>query len=485
MFIAMKNCGSVITSKTVGAGLTFLLLLSSLTGCPEENPLGPIPDIPDVPKLPDAVTPTSPWTQETIATGDVGRHIRVGTIPGDMPSIVYFATDGVVSDELCTEIGDDEPPLKISWDLSFAWLDAGTWSTELIQEVLLVGPPAGLDYKIAPDGTPSVATMIGEPVELFKWCGANDAGLLQRQAPGSWSSVTAAAESADAPSPLSGSDFGSVVGVWPGLAFDGSGNPVVAYKDTHGGGGLQSIDYKRADLELAWGSSPVGGSWSYFGVDQNKGAGNYNQVVFDKQGRIVITFHNPTTNSAKSEHGLWATRSDDGGVTWERVQINEGQNLERPSVVVHPDSGEIWIAYFNVSDGLPYIARNTDPANFESLGAGWEIGPIGDNRFREGAHPSIAVSPDGRVGVAYYRCGRPTDSSCDPGEDAVVFAWWEDGEWTYEVVDEGEAGLCGMSAALAFKSDGSAFIGYQCAVRIGSSSDFTFEVRVATRKALP
>jgi len=44
-----------------------------------------------------------------------------------------------------------------------------------------------------------------------------------------------------------------VVGFWPALAFDQNGNAAIAYRDVHTGV-LQSDDWRRADLELAFGS---------------------------------------------------------------------------------------------------------------------------------------------------------------------------------------------------------------------------------------
>jgi len=237
-------------------------------------------------------------------------------------------------------------------------------------------------------------------------------------------------------------------------------------------------------MEMAWAGSPTGGGWNHYQIDENKGAGNFGQLVFDLQGRPIALQHNPTSSPTNNENGLWANRSSDNGTTWERVQINIGENRERPSAIVHPDTGETWIAYYRVADKLPYIARNTDPAQWTDVANGWSIENFGDNRFNEGIHPSIAVGRDGVVGVAYYRCGRSSDATCDPNDDAVVFAWWQDGEWTIEVVDEGDEGRCGMNPALSFKSDGSAFIAYQCSVRIEGTDDFQFEVRAATRERL-
>jgi hypothetical protein len=282
-------------------------------------------------------------------------------------------------------------------------------------------------------------------------------------------------ESNEAMSGMPGSDFGSVVGYWPGLAFDNDGNPAIAYRDVHGGG-LQGDDLTRADMEFAWKS---GGSWSNFVVDLGEGAGDFNQVVFDRENRPVILYANPVEQQSADKIGLWIARSSDEGETWDKFRLFEAKTSERPSMVVHPDTGDIYIAFFNPDEGRPYLAQWTQGSEFNA----WTLEALGDSRYVEGEHPSVAIDPSGFLTVSWYRCLRVGQGrTCDPQDDAVVFTWKVDGEWETEVIDSGEMGLCGRYPNLAFGADGRAVVVYQCAARRGDG--FEFELRYARRKVL-
>ena len=63
--------------------------------------------------------------------------------------------------------------------------------------------------------------------------------------------------------------------------LDAGGNPAIVYRDVHAGG-MQADDNMRSDLELAWQS----GGWQAIPVDIGRGAGKYNAMTFDDQGRV-------------------------------------------------------------------------------------------------------------------------------------------------------------------------------------------------------
>ena len=125
--------------------------------------------------------------------------------------------------------------------------------------------------------------------------------------------------------------------------------------------------------------------------------------------------------------------------------------------------------FFNVEDGRPYVAHWTAGTTFSE----WSLTALGDARYVEGEHPSIAIDESGFVAVVWYRClrvGRGT--TCDPQDDAVVFAWYVDDEWLTEVIDNGEMGLCGRYPNLKFGADNKAIVVYQC---VFSGDSFEFE----------
>ena len=239
--------------STCGAGALGALLVATagLTGCSASGDAGAADAGADTPAVFDWGGPDAdPWTVEEVTQGAVGRELDLAVLPGGQPALAYFATEGF-DDGPCTEIAED-PPMRVRWPLSYAQRGAdGTWVVERVDDVLLLGIPRGLDLEVSPSGAPTIATMTGTPVAQIRYCGANDVGLYTRGAAGDWPLETAVVDSGQAATGEAASDYGDVVGYWPALAFDPQGNPAVAYKDVHAGG-MQSDDFRRADLELAW-----------------------------------------------------------------------------------------------------------------------------------------------------------------------------------------------------------------------------------------
>ena len=418
--------------------------------------------------------PQSDWTTGVIETGGTGRQPSMAVSPSGTVAIAYYSASGTEGEQ-CTEIGDGpDVPNKVSWDIRYAEMVGASWNAQTAHQPVLLGEPTGLSLRFSPDGTPHIATMTGEPVEMLVYCGTNDVGLLT---PGDdeWNLETVVAESGEAATGNEASDFGSVVGYWPGLAFDPDGNPAIAYRDVHGGG-LQGDDLARADLEFAWKRN---GAWLRTAVDWGEGAGDFNQVVFDRGGNPVILYSNPVEQTQADRLGLWEARSQDGTETWEEFRLFEGKTSERPSMLIHPETGTIHVAFFDPSLGKAVVASLEDGADFSA----WTTQNIGDNRYIEGEHPSLAVDANGNLAIAWYRCGRAgVSTTCDPQYDAAVFGWFVDDEWLFEVVDTGEEGLCGRYPTLVFSGENRAVLAYQCAKRRGD--DFEFELRFGRRKVL-
>lgn len=428
----------------------------------------------------DTATPTPRWARQVVARGMGGRHVALALGPDGQPRVAWFASEGEAAGP-CDALGADPPP-AVTWPLWYAEGGEEGFSVERAADVLLVGSPVGLDLGVQPDGASVIATLSGEPVVALHYCGASDVGYYLRAGADDWQATTAVATSGEAASGEPASDFGDVVGYWPALAFDASGQPAIAYKDVHSGS-IQSDDFRRADLELAW---REGGAWQALPVDVGQGAGSFSDLVFDAQDRPVIASFNPRDDRTLPQRGLWLYRSADAGAAWERVRLFGGETTERPSLAVDPTSGALVVAWYDAGDRLPYLARLEAGADFSSASA-WAVEEIGDHRFDEGEHPSLAFDPSGRLALAYARCARATDPAgqCNPSVDAVVFAWRDtDGGFQREVVDAGEtAGPCGAWPNLAFDAGGAAWVAYHCATL--EAGELTDEVRAARREALP
>ncbi|MEM1348918.1 MAG: hypothetical protein AAGI01_10205, partial [Myxococcota bacterium] len=350
------------------------------------------------------------------------------------------------------------------------------------------------------DGSPIIAAMTGAPNVLLRYCGANNASVITRTSGGEWDVEEAVTESGTAATGEAGSDYGFVVGYYMGLALDPSGNPAVAYKDVHTGS-IMSDDRRRADLEFAW---KQGGGWQAYPVDFGEGAGDENQLVFDQQGNPIIAYIVPTENLVNNRQGLWVTRSTDGGTTWDRVRLLGGSLPERPAITVD-DGGTLHVLYYNPELGVPTLASLTDPERFEDATQGWTIEVLGDRLFDEGYAPSMKVSPEGHLTVAYYRCTRSNAElgACKVDMDGLIFAWRDTrtDRWTYEEVDTGTNpadvddadlrnelafGFCGLEPSLTYNAAGEVIIAYRCEVDDGTRSKRKVsQIKLATRSLLP
>lgn len=424
--------------------------------------------------------PENHWTVSTAVAGGVGTQVDLDVDSNGTIGIAYYSASGH-EDGTCDALGIPDPPIQVRWTLTYAELTGDSWSTEIVDEPLLLGEPVGLDLEYAPDGRATIAAMNGLPVAQIRFCGANDMGYFERQSAGNWTSSTAVATSGQAATGEAASDYGDVVGYWPSLAYAPNGDVAIAYRDVHSGG-MQSDDLRRADLEIAWGNG--GGNFRAIPVDFGRGAGNFNSLVFDAQSVPYIAYYTPTQDIDEPQLGIWVTRSLDQGATWEQVQLFSTGTSEGPTAAFGPD-GVLNVIYYKSSQRYPELARLVDPLAFDDVSVGWELSSIGDKAYDEGYTPSIAIHSDGTIAAAYYRCakGLSEPGKCSANEDALVFTWSKDGvTWTQEVIDEGEVGSCGNTPSLAFDADGAPVVAYQCYIMVDNK--LVSEVRFARRDPL-
>lgn len=446
-----------------------------------------VADVADVADGADGA-PTSPWTIEVIGKG-LGRQLQAAVGPDGRLAVAAYADAGV-DDGPCGDAPADGE--RTRWALSFAVDDGTGWRTEDVAGIVHLGPPRGIDLAFAPDGTATIAALTGEPIPFY--CGANDLALYRRGAGagGRWTAEVVVADSDEAATGEPASDFGQVVGLWPALAFGAAGAPLVVYKDVHGGG-LQADDFRRADLEGVAGGAGGAGGYRHFAIDAGAGAGDYNQVAFDGAGRAVVMMFHPRDELTDSRRGLWVLRSADvaaASPTWERVRVFAGGVSERPSLAIGAD-GALWVAWYDGEVGLPYVAHLAAGAALEEIGA-WQIGDVGDHVYDEGRNPTLAVSPEGTVALAYQRCGRASDGigDCQPAKDAIVLAWRDGDRWERELVPEPSErdaaaiaqSLCGDAIGLVFQGE-APVVFVQCMVP-EAAGGFGTELRAARRRSL-
>jgi hypothetical protein len=467
--------------------IALLCLVPLAWGCPDDPPVngdsGPPPRQDTGPEDDSGTLPGANWTTEVVATDDVGRYASLDVADDGTVGMVYFAVQSR-DDGLCTEVTGDQPQ-RTRFPLYYAQLepDAADWSTELVAEPLHLLSPVGVSFLFSPSGVPSVAMFGGEPIDVL--CSANDALFGTRDSLGDWNFEPAATESADTPVPgeddacrPAASNAGYTVGQWPALAFDNSGQPAIAYQDTHMGT-MQRDDVMRADAELAYRQ----GGWTHHMVDCSVGGGINNSLVFDTDDRPVVLHRIARDDTTNPRHGLWVTRRESNGA-WLRTMLATGRTEVQESSLAAGADNRVAVIYYDPGSTHPWVAELEDTVRFAD-GASWLQVELGNNAYEEGQYPSTAWSPDGTLAVAYYRCARNGgDGSCDADHDALIYAWrTAAGLWRYETVDEGGTGHCGTHTSLAFGPDGTAWIAYAC-VRQEGSSEFISEIKVARRSVL-
>ena len=418
------------------------------------------------------------WRVSTVEGGGVGLHVDL-VAPEEGPvSLAYFTTSGE-SEGPCDEVADMSPPQKVRWGMHFARKMSDGWQTETVARPLFVPQPPGLDLEVAPDGTPTLAAMTGQPLEMFGYCGVNDAGLYTRQGADDWEAETVVASSGEASSEKPGSNFGEVVGYWSSLAYGPSGQRALSYKDVHAGG-IQSDDQRRADLEMAL---DTGGGWQPVPVDDGRGAGDKTQVAFDPEGRPVVVYVVPTESQQADQVGVWIARSEDGGSNWTTARLFNQPTGSRPALAIDPEDGSIHVLFYNARRGFPQLASLENPAELADVAGAWELTDIGDGEFDEGYDPALGWTSDGRLAAAYYRCGLASSGlgDCNGREDGLVYAERDASFWSRKVVDEGGSeGFCGRTPALGLDSDDHPVLGYRCERKVDGRLEAT--VRFAIRR---
>ena len=419
-----------------------------------------------------------PWEVESVIPFDEngGFRLRMATDGEGTLGVAFFGNEARIG-EPCEEVGGDDPPNKVLWSLYFSDNSSGEWETELVHELPFLGAPAGLDLGYDSQGRAVIATMTGEPVDsLAGYCGVNNVGVLTRESRDDWSYETAVSESDEAATGEPASDAGYVVGYWPALAMDSSGQPAVAYRDIHFGG-IQADDFRRADLEFV---HRVGGGWQAEPVDWGNGAGVRNRMVFDADDQPVIAYYTPQESRIEDRLGYWVSWRDDG--EWKRQQIFNQGNTEELSVAID-SQGNLRVLFYDSEFGRPTLATLSDWENFNSISQ-WEFEDLGDRTYDEGYSPSLAISADGDIVAAYHRCTRASSGlgNCEPQFSSLIFVHKDRGEWIHEEVDAGE-GLenCGQAPALLFDGD-QPVIAYRCETI--EDDIVSTEVRISRRSPL-
>ena len=492
------------SSLFLGMTLSLCMILGGVSACFDHRPADlPEPEAPRKPK-PRPPYRDDPWFDKAlVGGGGVGLHPRLALSPGGRIGIAYWSTDGEEG-ELCEGIMVDDPPLEVRWGLHFAeWQEEEGWVAEQISYPLLLGNPPGLDLDYQRNGDPMITAIGGEAIPDLRYCGGGKLTLYtptQEAESMSWDEEYVTERSDQAMSGEPASDFGFIVGYWPSFAQGESGAQMVVYQDVHAGS-LQRDDLARADLEVALRSSP-NGSWSHEVIDLGEGAGIFNQAVITPNGDQVVLYYLSfdAQQEERMRQGLWiARRSSDG--TWERGLLLGGATRGQPSMISYGNG--VAVAYYDPQSRRPVLALLDDLSQLGNS-TSWRRIALGDLKYNEGHSPSLATLSDGRLALAWYRCGPAEIDDCRPADDAVVFSYPElnptgseteptedteeeteldlfDSPWKIEVVESGEEALCGFSPQLLIDRSGRPWVAWQCSRRGDGSGGFEYRLESARR----
>ncbi len=420
----------------------------------------------------DAGPSPAEWVIEQIEDADVGLRSKIAVGPDGTVAVAYFANQAYDDGE-CTEI-EIAPPTRLRQELRFAAKAPGAtaWTAELVDSPVVTVAPNGLSLDFDAQGRANVAFTGGVPE--MQYCGGHDAVLATKDATG-WTMETAGALSGDSQTGEAASDSGNVVGLWPSLAFDPQGQPAILHKDAHFGS-LQHDDKYRADAELAWRN---GGGWSHEAVDYGEGAGDWNELIFDSEGRPVAFYAITVEAQGTSRHGVWAARRETDG-TWNQVRLHAGAIHQEISAAIDPLSNDLLVAFYAASDYAVKLLRLAPEAEFADATA-WTSEQVGDARYDEGQYVSLAFTPSGKAALAYHRCKRydPGTDGCNQNDEAAIFALQEGDKWNIEIVKAGSKGSCGEFTSLAFDQSGAAHVAFRCTIEIPDG--FSFRPYVASK----
>lgn len=311
---------------------------------------------------------------------------------------------------------------------------------------LAFNPTSG-EPSIAFRGGPSAFRM-GDSIFWFQ----SDAVVAHRNA-GAWTQVTVAATGDETNCGNPVSDRGLLVGLWPAIVYESSGNMVVAWRDGHDGQ-FEMQDWQGSDVEVAAG--PPNGPFTRTCVKEggnNKEAwgGRINMVMANGQPAMV---YDQTRSGADAigQNAILQRRNANGSWTapffvYNTTNVQSGGSLAWNAVegygVAVQDRPVGKLIYKQSTDGLTW---STDEVF--GLGSG-------------GWYPSLAMDPIyNEPAIAHYICSARSnvnEGSCPAAEDELRVTQRTAGNWLEVLVDP--AG--GINPKLGFFASGKRIIVYR------------------------
>lgn len=236
---------------------------------------------------------------------------------------------------------------------------------------------------------------------------------------------------------------GFVVGSHAALAADPDGDGfAVVYRDTHLG--FARDDLAQADVEVYAEGTDVTNTV----VDAERSGGSNANITYTASGDLFTAYNVESAPGGEDITGLWAAVRTGGA--WRRVRVFERTTVHKIGVAAAAD-GTLHLAFFDPGDEDLVFATSTDN------GETWTTEIVQDSGST-GLFPSLALDADGRPVISFTYCGRFGEGSCPNilgGRAEVRLARREGGAWQIHAVDDGQGfGRVGNFTSIAVAPNG-------------------------------
>ncbi len=178
--------------------------------------------------------------------------------------------------------------------------------------------------------------------------------------------------------------------------------------------------------------------------------GLYSSIGLDSNNNPVISYYDATNSRLK--FASWNAREN----KWDIEVIDDNGDVGAYSSLIVAEDGSIWVSYYDRGGGNLRLARRIKDL--------WQIYTVdsgGPANYDVGRFTSIAIAPDGRIGISYF----------DSTNGDLMYASWDrssldpEGNPAFNIdsVDaypESTGGETGMYTSLKFSPDGKEYIAY-------------------------
>jgi hypothetical protein len=418
---------------------------------------------------PGVVALPAPYTSLTFTISDV--EVGNSTMRAGLQGKLVRGADGTLYYAYYKQVSSAPPTCNIAvfstgdaraginYDLKVAVLAPGA-SSWVVEKVPLADVNAAVPYVTSLYGLDGLVDAQDRLVLVFAGggaatssCGSSDLVIETRSASGTytWQSPvtdsTACCIAADCNNDPACA-LGDTVGPWASGALDGGGALAVAYQDYHYAWDQDGIT--KQGLEMWYGGAATGiRPWS--------GKGAYSQLrwVPAKSGATFSGLMASYTSFSAT--GLFVARRTGATghpVDWDERDLRAGEQVgERPSLAVAPD-GTVGLAFHLIKSSTGVLKNDLVYCHSVDNGDHWIVPcETVDATNDVGSYPSLAFDKQSRPAISYYYCG--SGGQCDVATDRLRYAWRDaaSSSWYHADVHVDAAHMTGLYSSLVLDPD--------------------------------